>query len=96
MNKYTDEEIKEFFSTMVKINNLMETKIEINKNTDNFVVVQISQMYEFVDVSFEKLTKISEFFGTTLIQDHRYSSRGCETCDYGSNYEVTLYIGERL
>jgi hypothetical protein len=95
MHKYTDEEIKEFFTSIVKINNLMETKVEINKNTDNFVVVEISQMYDFVDISFEKLTKISEFFDTTKIQDSKYSSGGCETCDYGSTYEVTLYIGER-
>lgn len=45
-------------------------------------------MYEHVDHSLKTLKAISDFFETTNIDSSEWASRGCETCDYGSNYMV--------
>lgn len=56
--------------------------------------IQIERMYEYVDLQFKHLMDLAEFFGTKEINETRYSSDGCETCDYGSNYEINLTIRE--
>jgi hypothetical protein len=55
--------------------------------------ITIAQMYEYVPVNFDMLYRLSDFFETRKINDTRYSSRGCDTCDYGSSYEVKLTVG---
>lgn len=96
MNKYTDGEIVEKLSQILGNNednySWLDHQIEVLDNTPELVRVKISQMYEYVSISFGDLLMISQFFGTQQIGDTRYSSSGCETCDYGSSYEITLRI----
>lgn len=54
--------------------------------------ISVKQMYNYVNVDFAFLLKLSEFFDTKEINDERYSSSGCESCDYGSSYEVVLTV----
>lgn len=58
--------------------------------------IKVERMYEFVDLNFARLCRVSEFFGTKQINDSRYSSEGCETCDYGSRYEITLTVSPEV
>lgn len=46
-----------------------------------------------MDLSLKKLIRLAEFFGTTNINEEtRYSSGGCDTCDYGSVYTMRFVI----
>ena len=55
------------------------------------VEVTISQMFEYIEVSFSKLKEISDEFGCKEIDLKRDKTRGgCESCDWGSRYEVTF------
>ena len=63
----------------------------IDKN-ENKIDVAVEQMYQFVDTSFKRLKQISEAFGTDEIDINSWHSNGCETCDYGSCYNVTFNI----
>lgn len=94
MNKYTDDEIIEKFNKIFepRFGRYRDGCIEVRTNKPNLVEVTISQMYEYVEVDFSDLLAISQFFGTQQIGDTRYHSDGCETCDYGSSYEITLRI----
>lgn len=56
------------------------------------VRIRADRMYEYVDVSFAALKELSDLFGTDKIDTDQDSSGGCETCDYGSSYEVTFII----
>ena len=59
------------------------------------LVIRISQMYEFVDVTFDQLAKLSELTQTRKINlQERTSYGGCETCDHGSSYQVPIYLQE--
>ncbi len=49
-------------------------------------------MYSYVNINFKFLKQLSEIVGSDEINDERFSMSGCETCDHGSSYEVTLHI----
>lgn len=55
--------------------------------------VEFWEMYERPQITFDKLKQISEAFSTDLIDlsDGR-SYGGCDTCDYGSSYGVTITV----
>jgi hypothetical protein len=79
------------------ITKIVEPNFEYNECTvrctkhDKDLTILISQMYEFVDVTFDNLSKISELLQT---RDINFGDKdcwpGCETCDYGSSYIITL------
>jgi len=81
----------------VKKLNLWETS-----GYDNFEIIlnsvkngydlEVTRMYEYVDFSFDILMKLSELFGTKNINVEHFSESGCETCDFGSRYEITFNI----
>lgn len=89
-------------TTGAKINKLVSTLEEevravfdfLSYNHDKITVavrgdkvdVQVSQMYEYVDLTFAKLKALAEVFGTEDFNMDGWSSSGCETCDYGSQY----------
>lgn len=53
--------------------------------------IVIAQMYEYVKMGFPTLQAISDILGTEKIDIYsQESSGGCDTCDYGSSYEITL------
>jgi hypothetical protein len=57
--------------------------------------IKFTRMYEYVEISFDHLVQFSELFGTRKINiGDRESWGGCETCDYGSSYEVTVHMNE--
>jgi hypothetical protein len=66
--------------------------IEVEKNDKDEVVIVIKRMYEYVTMNLSHLTKVAKLFGTENINDDRYAYGGCETCDYGSSYEIRLHI----
>jgi hypothetical protein len=52
-------------------------------------------MYDYVDVQFDQLMKISELAQTRKINIGDKTSRGgCETCDFGSSYQIRLHLDE--
>ncbi len=56
--------------------------------------IKFSQMYEYINLSFETLLALSEIFQTKKIDiGDRENYSGCETCDYGSSYQVSVRIG---
>lgn len=69
-----------------------DAKIVVKPMKDSGYTITVDQMYGYVDLTFDILTKISKFFDTENIHDSRYQSDGCETCDHGSSYEIELYV----
>lgn len=61
-------------------------------NDGETVRIHAARMYSFVDVSFAALKELSELFGTDQIDTDQSSVSGCETCDYGSSYDVTFIV----
>jgi len=56
--------------------------------------IKFTQMYGYVDLSFESLLALSVIFQTKKIDiGDRENWGGCETCDYGSSYQVSVRIG---
>ena len=92
MIKHTNEEIVKKLHEIFTLENINSPKIEVLRNDTKLVSVTISQMYEYIQYNLKQLLQMSEFFGTQNINDSRYSSPGCDTCDYGSSYEVTFDI----
>lgn len=60
----------------------------------NTIKIYNSSMYECPQVQFNELKSLSELFGSEDIHtDMDYLvEKGCETCDYGSNYGYELSI----
>lgn len=57
--------------------------------------ILVDTMYDPVGVSFAKLMELSTFFGTKDIDVRETGSvPGCDTCDFGSKYEVTFEVRE--
>lgn len=58
----------------------------------NYLNVTVSQMYEFLPLTFAHLQKLSEIFETKDFNVNNWSSEGCETCDYGSQYAHEFHV----
>lgn len=57
------------------------------------IFLRIANMYEPPGLTFEIMEELSKFFDTEHINDdERFSSGGCESCDYGSEHGFTLTI----
>lgn len=54
--------------------------------------IEVSDMYESPGLQFSQLRALADFFDTDNISNDTWNEAGCETCDYGSKYSVTLYI----
>lgn len=60
--------------------------------------VELTQMYEYVDLTLAKLEAIAALLGTQHInieERDRDHEEGCDSCDYGSRYTLTLYVKGR-
>lgn len=90
----TEEEIKSFFKELYKNNSVHVDvdSVEVNFVSPVKLEVCVESMYEYVPVDFKYLLKVGEFFKTDKINLHKDSWTGCETCDYGSSYQLTYYI----
>lgn len=52
-------------------------------------------MYNFVDVQFSHLEVLSKLFKTKNINiGSKFAREGCDTCDYGPSYSLTIYISD--
>ncbi|MFZ2992458.1 MAG: hypothetical protein WA061_01970 [Microgenomates group bacterium] len=88
MIEHTEKEIKE---KVVKI--WGDMNIEILKSESGKVVIKIEQMYEYVSCTFSQLEELSIFFDTKNIDwENGYCQGGCETCDFGSSYEIEIEV----
>ncbi len=70
-----------------------DLNVEIAQDRELVFSVDITRMYSYVKLQFKTLDAISKLFQTDQINlenGHQYS--GCETCDYGSSYEVILEV----
>lgn len=63
--------------------------VETNVKTRH-VLIRITRMYEYVDLTFSMLKSLSDRLGCEEINESRSSSDGCETCNYGSTYTIEL------
>ena len=91
MNHYSDEQILSFFKGVWKDSSRANIKVE--KNLPDLVQVELESSYSPPGLGFAKLKAVSDFFGTTNIDDpDTFSYGGCETCDYGSSYGFTLVM----
>lgn len=62
-----------------------------NDNRD--LTIRLKQMYEYVDVQFDHLSQLSEVFATRKIDiGDKSAYGGCETCDHGSSYELSIHV----
>lgn len=65
----------------------------LTKDAEGTFVLRLIQEYEFVELQFDDLMRLSELFQTRAINiGDRYSTGGCETCDHGSRYQLSIYI----
>lgn len=98
----TKEEIKEFvknlYGVTVHDERICDFKITVSTKED-YVDIAIGRMYEYADETWDggvpisvSLLKFSKFFETKNINESRWASYGCETCNYGSNYEMNFVI----
>ena len=93
MRQYTTKEIEKKFKEIFLCKSAYSYfKVEVVENTNKKVVIIIQQMYEYIECNFSHLLKVSAFFETKHINDEKDWHGGCETCDYGSNYKITLVI----
>jgi hypothetical protein len=57
------------------------------------LTIEVKRMYEYVTITTMMLMEMVQWFGTMGIDVvDKYSYPGCETCDYGSSYTVTLIV----
>lgn len=91
MIKRTREEIAAFLEELWKAESHYSQNITIGISTD-LVTISIERMFAYVDLEFKHLMKLADFFDTDNINEDRYHTAGCETCDYGSCYEINLTI----
>lgn len=66
--------------------------IKITNPVANYLEIKLSKSYNYPEINFKFLKQLSEIVGSDEINDERFSMSCCETCDFGSSYEVTLTI----
>ena len=54
--------------------------------------IRFTAMYKPPKLNSETLIKLSDYFGTVEIDFDNYSRRGCETCDYDSEYGYLIEV----
>lgn len=84
----SDEEIKERFKEIfsdIFLDNYRDIDISIDRN-DNYAIIEVFQMYEYIDLKAKHLVDMCQMFSTDRIEIEEDSYGGCTTCDYGSKY----------
>lgn len=93
MKQHFKPQIEKFCESLWSDDHGSHRKITVGVK-DKVVTIKVEQMYDHVDHSFKVLNAISQFFGTTNIESSEWSSSGCDTCDYGSNYTIEFTVKE--
>lgn len=65
-----------------------------NEHHNYYYEIVYGNMYSSPQLSFAKLVKLSELFGTQKIDVDDYAVAGCESCDFGSDYGHSIQIYE--
>jgi len=94
MNKeQLEQEIKNIFDR-----NCQEVLV-LNKRTfwlrKPYIAVKVANQYKEIDLTVDRLQKISDLFGTEDIDFNPYSdetSEGCDSCGHGSAYFSEIKI----
>jgi len=88
-----DEEIKKEFRNTFRPKYGGEPEVHVYQDRDRRYVSVEVEHDNSMTLTLKDLIKISEFFGTTNINEEtQYSSGGCDTCDYGSVYTLRFVI----
>ncbi len=66
-------------------------KVDVRRDGEGYTI-EIEKMYSYVSLKLSQLLELANFFDTLNINDTRYHTNGCETCDYGSSYKITLTV----
>ncbi len=75
--------------------NQVPDQIEVfaTKNTVKITFTQEGD--EFAPINFAFMKFISKLFKTDSITTDKYQSRtGCDTCDYGAEYQISILVGD--
>jgi hypothetical protein len=102
MIERTDTEIKKEFARLFKSKyDFYEApKIDVHRSSaavyakypsNIFIHVEVESRAE-MGLSLKKLIALSEFFGTTNINEDSQYRSGCDTCDYGAVYTLRFTI----
>lgn len=84
--------LKEIFGEGSGYNEL-EITLSNYDHANGKLVIELKQMYRFVDVQFDQLAKLAELAQTRKINIGNKTSRGgCSTCDWGSSYKVPIHL----
>ena len=68
-------------------------KVAVKETTYGTVLIELSAMYQAPGRSLTQLISLSEFLGTTDIEEaSSWGFPGCDSCDYGSKYGVDLEV----
>ena len=100
MIQRTEEEIRKFIQEDVfsdVFNDKYEDNVDVEvRFCEDGIRIEVTRMYDPPGLSFEKLSKLAEFFGTDRVGDEEFIREGgCETCDYGSKYGFVLLVQEK-
>lgn len=87
--KQIEAKVRELFPELDESFTYGKVRVDISKDKKR-VVLELSTMYSFLELQFSHLKKLSEFLSCNEISDSRTSTSGCDTCDYGSSYNITL------
>jgi hypothetical protein len=67
--------------------------ISVKEHSEEIIHITIAAMYEAPGRSLKQLLVLSNYLGTQDIEDiEEFGYPGCESCDYGSKYGVTLEV----
>jgi len=94
MNKFTKEQITEFFKTFWREldAHYYDPEIEISIDQNNLVKVYINNEYEKVPFSSKMILGIGKYFNIEDFETDEHDQSGCETCDHGSSYGYTFRL----
>lgn len=78
------------------INHLKEkfaASVVISKIDDYSYNITIERMYEYIKLGYAELKGFAQDFGTDSVDVNDYaSSGGCDSCDWGSSYSLTIQV----
>jgi len=87
------DEVVEFVKLLFPEQEGDKVGISVRRNGLAYVI-KVDRMYDFVPVRLASLLSLAKFFDTLNVNDSRFSQGGCESCDYGSSYEVIITVAE--
>ena len=86
-----ENDIRDFIISVFGNTETLDIKLH-SDHLETILFITIGNQYEAPQVTFANLLKLSEYFGTTVIDVDDYANSGCETCDYGSDYGHDITI----